>query len=105
MSCYKFNPKLCLGIDYGVDSIKFANKMRNKLGLSKNKIKFKKCSVYKTGIKSESFDFAIQNGVFHHLDNEKKAYMEAHRVLKKDGAIWVIGRGGLSNIAIKIKKN
>ena len=94
MSCYNFNPKFCLGIDYGADCIKFANKMSNELGLSKNKIKFKKCSVYKTGIKSDSFDFAIQNGVFHHLDDEKKAYTEAHRVLKKDGFFWVYTDGG-----------
>lgn len=100
MSCYKFKPKFCLGIDYGANSIKFANKIRNKLGLSNKIINFKISSVYNTNIKKETFDFAIQNGVFHHLENEKKAYLEVHKVLKKDGYFWVYtdGGGGLRDI-------
>lgn len=100
MSCYRFGPKFCLGIDYGSNSIKFANKIKKKMGLSSKKIIFKTKSVYKTGVKNGSFDFAIQNGVFHHLDNEKKAYIEAHRVLKKNGFFWIYtdGGGGLRDI-------
>lgn len=94
MSCYKFNPKFCLGVDYGSDSIKFARKIAKKLGLSKKKIIFQTSTVYKTGVKSSTFDFAIQNGVFHHLDIENNAYKEAHRILKKNGYFWVYTDGG-----------
>ena len=34
------------------------------------------------------YDFAIQNGVFHHLDNEDKAYREIYSVMKKSAYLW-----------------
>lgn len=94
MACYNFKPKECLGLDFGANSIKFANKMRDRLNLSKKKLNFKVSTVYKTGLKSHFYDFVIQNGVFHHLNNEKKAYTEAHRVLRKDGYFWIYTDGG-----------
>lgn len=90
-----------LGIDYGKESINFANKIKNKIKIkSKSKLQFKIGSVYKTKVKSNSFDFAIQNGVFHHLDFPTKAYKEMHRVLKKGGYAWIYtdGGGGIRDI-------
>lgn len=100
MACLNFKPKNCIGIDYGLKSINFAKKMRDKFKFSKKKLKFKVSSVYRTGLKKESFDFVIQNGVFHHLKDEKKAYLEAYRVLKKNGYFWIYtdGGGGLRDI-------
>lgn len=94
IACNKFNPISCLGVDYGKDSIEYAKSMVNKLNLSKDKFNFKVSSVYRTKIKSGSYDFAIQNGVFHHLKDEKKAYLEVHRVLKKGAYFWVYTDGG-----------
>jgi ubiquinone/menaquinone biosynthesis C-methylase UbiE len=91
--------KKCLGIDYGIKSLKFASSIKNKLNL-KN-ISYKYSTVYKVKeVKSSSFDFAIQNGVFHHLDNENKAYKEIFRVLKPGGYMWVYtdGGGGIRDI-------
>jgi ubiquinone/menaquinone biosynthesis C-methylase UbiE len=100
IACNKFNPMSCLGIDYGKGSIKYAKSIVEKLNLSKDKFNFKVSSVYKTKIKSGTYDFAIQNGVFHHLKDEKKAYLEVHRVLKKGAYFWVYtdGGGGLRDI-------
>ena len=87
------------GIDYGKESINFSNKIKKKLKINKN-LKFKVGSVYKTKLKSNSFDVAIQNGVFHHLDKPTLAYKELHRVLKKGGYAWFYtdGFGGIRDI-------
>lgn len=82
-----------LGIDYGEDSIKFAVKARDALGVAEDKLSFEMGSVYETNQESESFDFALQNGVFHHLDNEEKAYLEVYRVLKPGGWFWIYTTG------------
>ena len=101
MTCALFKAKECTGIDFGPDSIKFANNVKRKLfsKKSKTKINFFKRSVYRTKLKSNYYDFAIQNGVFHHLNFEKKAYKEVYRVLKTGGYFWVytVGGGGLKD--------
>ena len=89
----KSGSKSGVGIDYGIDSIKYAKKISSILKLDK-KLKFYQRSVYKSGLKSKNFDFAINNGVFHHLKNEELAYKEVHRVLKKDGYFWIYTDGG-----------
>lgn len=88
-----------LGLDYGEDSIRFATAARDHLGIDKNRIEFKVGSVYDTTEPASSFDFAVQNGVFHHLDDENKAYREVHRVLKQGGLFWVYtdGSGAISH--------
>ena len=97
MALKKLGAKNCVGIDFGEKNISFANKMRKKLKFNKNEVKFLKGNVYNVPFKKESFEFAIQNGVFHHLKNENKAYKEVHRVLKKGGKFWVFtdGKGGI----------
>ena len=111
IACYFNKAKYCLGIDYGRKSILYANKIKLALNLDKKKIKFRTGSVYKTFQKNNSFDFAIQNGVFHHLNNEKKAYLEVYRVLKRNGYFFLYtdGGGGIRDIVFdmsqKILKN
>jgi len=89
----KFKPKECVGIDYGKNSIDYANKFRKKFYPDQN-ISFLTKSVYQSKLKKNYYDFAIQNGVFHHLDYENKAYVEVHRVLKSVGYLWVYTDGG-----------
>ena len=81
------------GIDYGNKSIVYAKKITKKLNLTK-KLKFYCRSAYKSGLQNDKYDFAIQNGVFHHMKSEDKAYKEIYRVLKKDGYFWLYTDGG-----------
>ena len=94
IACYMLGAKECVGIDYGKDSINFAQNICRKLKIPKNSVKFLKTEVYNSHQKNEYFDFAIQNGVFHHLQYEKKAYLEVKRVLKPNGYFWVYTDGG-----------
>ena len=93
MSMLKFQPQECVGIDYGKRSIDYANKFKRKF-FKEKKISFLIRSVYRSKLKSDYFDFALQNGVFHHLENERKAYREVYRVLKPGGYLWVYTDGG-----------
>ena len=87
-----------LGIDYGQESIRYAEAARDRLGVGSERLAFRVESVYEVAEPDESFDFALQNGVFHHLDDEDRAYREAHRVLKPGGWFWAYtdGEGGVS---------
>ena len=81
-------------------------KVLTKLGISKSKITFKIKTAYKTGVKSASFDSAIQNGVFHHMNNELNAYKEVYRVLKPGGYFWLYtdGGGGIRDITLDLSQ-
>ena len=85
------------GIDFGEKSVEFANSVR-KNRKSCDKVKFSVASIYKIPYQDDSFDFVIQNGVFHHMEDEAKAIDEAKRVLKKGGYFWYYtdGEGGIS---------
>jgi SAM-dependent methyltransferase len=87
-----------LGIDYGEESIRYAEAARERLGVPAERLAFRVESVYEVDEPDGSFGFAIQNGVFHHLDDEYRAYREMHRVLEPGGWIWVYtdGAGGVS---------
>ena len=87
--------KSVLGIDYGEKSISFAKQAAAKLGT--RDLRFKQASVYDSGECSDEFDFAVQNGVFHHLEDEDLAYREVNRVLKSGGCFWVY-TDGIDNI-------
>lgn len=82
-----------LGIDFGEKSVAYATEIRDRLGVPAERISFKQATVYESGEAEESFDFAIQNGVFHHTDDEDRAYREVHRVLKTGGWFWVYTDG------------
>lgn len=87
------------GVDFGAHSVKYANKIR-KTRKNGGKCEFKVGNVYHLSFKSNSFDLVIQNGVFHHLNNEYKAISEAKRVLRKGGYFWYYtdGEGGISHV-------
>lgn len=87
------------GIDYGEESVRFAAAARDQLGIGADQISFRVANVYDTGEPTESYDFALQNGVFHHLDDEDRAYREVHRVLKPGGLFWIYtdGAGAISH--------
>ena len=105
-SCLYYGANKCDGIDYGFNSIKYAKKISNKLKLNK-KVNFYCRSIYKSNLKNNYYDFAIQNGVFHHMDNELKAYKEMYRVLKKGGYCWIYtdGGGGIRDFVWDISQN
>ena len=105
-SCLLYGAEKCDGIDYGYESIIYAKKISKKLKLSK-KASFFTRTVYKSRLKKNYYDFAIQNGVFHHLDDEVKAYKEMYRVLKKKGYCWIYtcGAGGILNLIWGMSQN
>jgi ubiquinone/menaquinone biosynthesis C-methylase UbiE len=86
------------GIDFGENSIRYAEQLRRWLQLSE-KIHFTLGNVYALPYKMDSFDTVIQNGVFHHLANENHAIREIGRVIKPGGLLWYYteGEGALHN--------
>jgi SAM-dependent methyltransferase len=82
-----------LGIDYGEESIRYATAARDRLGVSPERLDLRVASVYDCPADDASFDFAVQNGVFHHLDDEDAAYREVHRVLRPGGWFWIYTDG------------
>ena len=63
-------------------------------------VTFSKAEVYDSRLESNSFDFAVSNGVFHHLKHSKieKAIEEVSRVLKPNGWFWyyIDGEGAIA---------
>ena len=82
-----------LGIDYGEESIRYASSARDRLDVPEAEIEFRHESIYECAEPDDSYDFALQNGVFHHLDDEDAAYRQAHRVLKPGGWMWIYTDG------------
>ena len=112
-ACFAFlelGAMLVAGIDFGDKSVAYAKRYARSHGWDK-KSKFKLTTVYETGFPSDYFDYAIQNGVFHHLSNDEKAIQEVRRVLKKGGWFWyyVDGEGAvcmnLADTAVEILKD
>lgn len=93
----RYGASSAVGVDFGEKSISYAQTAARNLGYLDN-TSFKTTSVYSTGLSDNSFDFAVQNGVFHHLDDEDKAIKEVTRVLKKGGWFWyyTAGEGAIS---------
>lgn len=88
-----------MGLDFGEESIQYAVAARDRLGIGADQITFKVESVYSVWKEDCTFDFAVQNGVFHHLEDEDSAYREVWRVLKPGGWFWIYtdGSGGISH--------
>jgi 2-polyprenyl-3-methyl-5-hydroxy-6-metoxy-1,4-benzoquinol methylase len=82
-----------VGVDYGADSVRYAVAARDRLGVPESRYRFIHATVYDVPEPSESFDAACQNGVFHHLDDEDRAYREMHRLLKPGGLAWIYTEG------------
>jgi ubiquinone/menaquinone biosynthesis C-methylase UbiE len=87
------------GLDFGSHSIEYAIRARDRLGVSPSRLEFAVGSVYDVAQPDAAFDFVIQNGVFHHLDDEDRAIAEVWRVLKPGGWFWVYtdGSGAISH--------
>lgn len=85
------------GLDYGERSVAYAQNAARQLGLE-GRARFEARTVYDTGLPDESFDFAVQNGVFHHLDDTARAIGEVRRVLRPGGYFWyyTAGAGAIS---------
>jgi ubiquinone/menaquinone biosynthesis C-methylase UbiE len=98
------------GIDFGEHNISFANRVGELRNLD-DQAEFKVASVYNTGYSDGEFDFAVQNGVFHHLNEPARAYAEVYRVLKPGGGFWcyVNGEGSLAgelfDMAVRVTEN
>jgi len=88
-----------LGIDFGERNIDYSLRARDQIGVSADRLDFRVEDVYSVSEADNSFDFAIQNGVFHHLEDEDAAYEEVCRVLKPGGWFWIYtdGEGGISH--------
>ncbi len=87
------------GIDFGKESVEFAQKILKKRDKeSKEKVNYTEASIYEIPFEDDTFDFAVQNGVFHHMEDELKAIEETKRVLKKGGYFWYYtdGEGGIN---------
>ncbi len=91
--------KSVYGIDFGKESVACAIAARNRLGVPPERMEFEHGTVYAVPRADNSFDFAIQNGVFHHLEDEDKAVKEVRRVLKPGGWFWIYtdGSGAVSH--------
>jgi len=77
-----------LGTKYILDLKKFEKKNINK----KNFLIYKSQNIKKLSFKSKTFDIVFLNGVIMHLqnlDDIKKSLLEAQRVVKKNGYIWI----------------
>lgn len=82
-----------VGVDYGEDSIRYADAARDRLGVPTDRLRFIHATVYEVPEADGSFDAAVQNGVFHHLDDEDRAYREMYRLLKPGGLAWIYTEG------------
>jgi len=81
------------------------NNINSNLTKYKNKYSIHINSIEKTNLKSKSIDFILCQGVLHHVKNDIKALREMHRVLKKNGKLFlsVAGDGGvLTEILTKV---
>lgn len=87
------------GIDFGPKSIEYARAMAIKRGVAQ-RTEFTVDDIVRTRLPSNHYDFAVSNGVFHHLDvgEVKQAVSEVARVLKPGGWLWyyVDGKNAIS---------
>lgn len=83
------------GVDFSSNSIRYANDKVKQYNT--HNVRLVEGSLYELPFYDGSVDFAIQNGVFHHADDEEKCLSEAARILKKDGYMWyyTIGKGSI----------
>ena len=96
MAIKKLGASKCLGIDFGRKSINYAKSISKILKISNN-LSFKEGDVVTYKVRKNFYDFAIENGVFHHIDTEKRqlaAYKNVHKSLKKGSFFWVYTQGG-----------
>ncbi|MFS0752351.1 class I SAM-dependent methyltransferase [Oceanobacillus sp. 1P07AA] len=54
--------------------------------------RFLKGTAYSSGLESSSIDFYLQRAVLHHLSDPEAAFMEAARILRNEGIIFIQDR-------------
>jgi len=83
-----------LGTQYIQDLKSWAKKNINQ----KNFLIYKSQNIKKLTFENQTFDIVFLNGVIMHLkslNDVKKSLLEAQRVVKKNGYIWIyVGTGG-----------
>ena len=85
--------KFVLGIDFGEQTIAYAQAAQIRLKIPSSQLSFSVASVYAVPQPDGIFDAAVQNGVFHHLAHEDRAYQEMFRLLKPGGWAWIYTEG------------
>lgn len=79
-----------VGADLSENSLKIAKKRLNLYSSTlPNNVLFKKENAENLSFSTEIFDHVNCQGVVHHTPNPKKAILEIHRVLKKDGTALI----------------
>ena len=95
----EFGARSVTGIDFGEKSVRYARQVARIRGIDK-KAKFYVANVFDSKLPADSCDFAVSNGVFHHLRPKKipLALKEVARVLRKGGWLWyyVDGKNAIS---------
>ena len=74
-------------IDLSLNSLQLGENFRNKNRISN--VYFMKMNIFKLFFPKNFFDVIISNGVLHHTENPKKAFMTLTKYLKKDGYIII----------------
>ena len=89
LALLEIGAKSVAGIDYGAESIAYADKWVDGLG-HRGRAVFRGGNLLHTGYDSDSFDFCVSNGVFHHLSEKDLplAINEVTRVLRNGGWFW-----------------
>lgn len=87
------------GIDFGEQSVAYA-RQQTQMRKVADQSRFEVASVLESGLPSQRFEFAVANGVFHHLNAKHipVALAEVARVLKSGSWFWyyVDGSGAIS---------
>ena len=80
------------GIDFGRKSVEYAKNYSTKMKNLDSKAEFFLREVFDSGFNDEQFGFAVSNGVFHHLIEEKipKALIELQDFKKRGGVVLVL---------------
>ena len=81
----KFNKLKITAIDYDKEQIETAKKNKK----SEN-VKFLQGDATSLKFEDNSFDYAIETNVFHHIKNYQDAIKETRRVLKKNGYFYLM---------------
>lgn len=81
----KLGARKVIGVDYGNEGLSLAKKNYK----DEKNLYFKKCNVHNLSFKNNYFDIVFSNGVLHHTTSIKKGLIEAVRVCKPGGIIWL----------------
>ena len=75
------------------------NPIKKNLSQHKNKFEVNIGDIENLPYKKNFFDFILCQGVIHHVYNDKKAFKEIYRTLKKEGKAFIMvhGEGGIIN--------